>query len=491
MSRNASDAPSRARQDTDAVGTLQALHDLPREIRKGEVARVYLLTGAETYLLDKLLDEVLSALLPETGVLHSMNLQLFDGDVAALDEVTAAASTMAMGADRRVVVLRNPAFLQATRRQSVIDQVRKAATERDAGRLDQAARVLCRALNLSGDSLQPADIRQKVAGIRDRIADDAPECLPLLDDAVDLLRDADLGPPDKDADILEGLLAWARSGAAETAVVVLYAPGSASSRTAALKRVASVGRVADVDSLKEQGRRHRHPVDLFIEKQLDALDRTIRPDAARGLRERTNDDLGRLADELEKLAAFVGERTSIELADVEATVAADGDTSIFDLTDAVGERNLPRALSALDTLIRHGEPPIRIHALLTRQVRLMLQAQALQDAGILTGFSRQTTYRAFMNGVYGKWPEDAIKRLPANPSLNLLKQKPYSTYATLKHAARFSVAELYDAYDMLLASDEALKSGPASDDLILYDAVVSLAGRANDKERHTPAATRT
>ncbi len=57
--------------------------------------------------------------------------------------------------------------------------------------------------------------------------------------------------------------------------------------------------------------------------------------------------------------------------------------SIFSLTDAIGRKNVSQALLSLHRLIRSGEAPIKVNALIARQVRLLLQARLLVEERLL------------------------------------------------------------------------------------------------------------
>jgi len=92
-------------------------------------------------------------------------------------------------------------------------------------------------------------------------------------------------------------------------------------------------------------------------------------------------DLNVLRSELEKAILYVGDRPKITEADVSKVCGRAAIENIFALTDAVGNRNAPRALDALDELLRTGEKPDRVAArvivMLARQIRLVWGALAI------------------------------------------------------------------------------------------------------------------
>jgi len=94
-------------------------------------------------------------------------------------------------------------------------------------------------------------------------------------------------------------------------------------------------------------------------------------------------NLRELASEIEKLQTYLGDGVPISRQAVEKGVGATRNTSIFELTDAIGERNRPKALALLQEVLDHGEAPSRVIAMLCRHFQLLLRAQSLMKKGDL------------------------------------------------------------------------------------------------------------
>lgn len=88
-------------------------------------------------------------------------------------------------------------------------------------------------------------------------------------------------------------------------------------------------------------------------------------------------ELLRLAQEMDKLCLFVGERRRIETEDVVAAVGEARVRGIFELTAQIGRRDMGGALTCLRRLLEAGEEPLQILGMLARQVRLLLKAKEL------------------------------------------------------------------------------------------------------------------
>ncbi len=81
----------------------------------------------------------------------------------------------------------------------------------------------------------------------------------------------------------------------------------------------------------------------------------------------------RLENELEKIFLYVGEKKTIDAADVEKVGGGWAINNIFELTDSIGSGNVYRAIYIVDQLLSAGEHPLGIMALVVRQFRNIWQ----------------------------------------------------------------------------------------------------------------------
>ncbi len=96
-------------------------------------------------------------------------------------------------------------------------------------------------------------------------------------------------------------------------------------------------------------------------------------------------DLAIIANEIQKLAAYLGERKRITREDIDAVVIKSEQYSIFNLVDAIGERRVEKALSVLPSVLSAGGDSggvLRVIAMVARQFRLLWQAKVLADNGV-------------------------------------------------------------------------------------------------------------
>ena len=107
--------------------------------------------------------------------------------------------------------------------------------------------------------------------------------------------------------------------------------------------------------------------------------KSISPDAAKTLRELCGNDLGSLSQELQKLSSFVGSRSRIETEDVEEVTGKSISASAFDLTDAIEERDLKKALSIISELLLSGKKHYEIIGLLCWQMKKLFKGRVLLE----------------------------------------------------------------------------------------------------------------
>src|SRR5262249_38523001 len=131
----------------------------------------------------------------------------------------------------------------------------------------------------------------------------------------------------------------------------------------------------------------RDAVDAMVRRVASEFGKRVAPDAHQLIARRAGADTGMLASELEKLCVYVGERASIESADVRAVFRDMGEAWIFDFTGARAARRLGDALPLLRGLSEQGEPPLRLLAMISREIRLLLLARECLE-GPLAGIWR-------------------------------------------------------------------------------------------------------
>ena len=160
----------------------------------------------------------------------------------------------------------------------------------------------------------------------------------------------------------------------------------------------------------------------------------IEPAAAAFLARNIGLNLHQLDQELQKLKLYHGENGAITLQEVRLLVPyVESADVIFDLVDALGERDPRIAARHLHRLLDTGKHPLPIFGMIARQYRLLIQVLWLKQ--------RQHTEK------------EIAKRL---------KLHPYVAKKTRQQATRFTHKQLLQAYEILQESDMAIKTGRLS-----------------------------
>ncbi|OQY20601.1 MAG: DNA polymerase III subunit delta [Desulfobacteraceae bacterium 4572_35.1] len=97
---------------------------------------------------------------------------------------------------------------------------------------------------------------------------------------------------------------------------------------------------------------------------------------------RVGNTLGEIVTELNKLFNYCGDNHFIDVPDVAAVVSDTRIDSVFDLTDAIGAKDLSRALILLERLQDDGEAPLKILAMITRHYRQLWKTSALLEQNV-------------------------------------------------------------------------------------------------------------
>jgi DNA polymerase-3 subunit delta len=177
----------------------------------------------------------------------------------------------------------------------------------------------------------------------------------------------------------------------------------------------------------------------WIRSITQELGKEIAPEALAFLQEAVGGDLQALRNELAKTSLYIGDKKRIEVQDVEGVVSEVRVNTIFELTRALGERDLKKAFRVLGTIWESGEPPLKILGMISRQFRHLLMTKEILAHGGGTaevkkqvgttnpyylkelsaqarGFSQQALQRALRN----LWKTDlSLKRSPLSKRLIL------------------------------------------------------------------------
>jgi len=185
-------------------------------------------------------------------------------------------------------------------------------------------------------------------------------------------------------------------------------------------------------------------LETWITKRASSVGVQIMPDAVKLLANFIGGHLRLLANEIDKLATYVGPGGTITSDVLRLLSVQVQEARIFDLTDALAQRNRQRALNVLHDLLADGEPPIKLVSTITSQVRSLLMVKDLAQRG-----------------------------MRAQQIASTVGISPFIVDKALRQVGNFSMTQLEATYRTLLATDAALKRSRLTPEMALDLLVVN------------------
>ncbi|MBB6448813.1 DNA polymerase-3 subunit delta [Geomicrobium halophilum] len=161
----------------------------------------------------------------------------------------------------------------------------------------------------------------------------------------------------------------------EHIVIITVEAEKLDERKKIVKKLKAAGETVEAAPLKGEGLKE------WITGQAHDRGVTLTAGAIEELLGRSNSDLLTLEKEIEKCAQYLNHSGAIDEDIVDALVPRSLEDNIFQLIDAVSDKQTAYALQVFDDLLRNGEEPIKIITLLGRQFRMMGLAAEMERRG--------------------------------------------------------------------------------------------------------------
>ncbi|HKK00565.1 MAG TPA: DNA polymerase III subunit delta [Desulfuromonadales bacterium] len=199
-------------------------------------------------------------------------------------------------------------------------------------------------------------------------------------------------------------------------------------------------------ALVEFKKLYDNQIPAFVREQTDEAGKALTEEGLALFCRRVGSNLQEVHGELVKLFTYLGERPLADVEDVAAIVSDSRVDSIFDLTNALGQRNVNEALRLLGRILEEGGAPLLVLAMITRHFRQLWQTQDLLAQDV----SRQELARR-------------------------VKVNPYFLDRLMAQARRFTSVQYRRIFELLLETDLALKSSGAHPTVLLEHLVLTIA----------------
>lgn len=209
----------------------------------------------------------------------------------------------------------------------------------------------------------------------------------------------------------------------ETCTLIFLELKSPDKRTILFKKLQKIARVEEAKPLSG------NTLIEWIVKRVKEQGSDIDWGTATHLSTLIGEDSWKAKNEVDKLAMHC-QGSKITRENVDELVHGNVSTTVFKLTDAIGQRRAQEAIKLFHSLVEKGEPIPMIFSMLVRQFRMLTQLQDMQQNGYSPGQIASKT-----------------------------KLHPYAISQTLPQAKNFTEQELHAIYAKLTQMDRGLKTG--------------------------------
>jgi len=256
-------------------------------------------------------------------------------------------------------------------------------------------------------------------------------------------------------------------------VRLLISAGKVDRRKTFFKTLEKIGSVENFEALSADDRDWAERAEAAARGAVRGRGKEISEEALAELVARVGPNTRQLENEAEKLSLFIGNRQTIEFADVAAVCARNKTARAFALGDALGDRDLPRLLKRLDEELWEmkfdsQKSPIGLLYGLISKVRAMLMLKEMLREGWV---KPETDYNRFKSQL-ARVPAD---RVPADKRFNPLSLNPYVLFRALPQAKKYSREELVRAMDLLLRCNRRLVTSGLDKAFMLQQIIVDIA----------------
>ena len=284
---------------------------------------------------------------------------------------------------------------------------------------------------------------------------------------VNFLADSVVGRSNAAIEGMEAILDYAEKLPPE--IKFLISAGAVDKRRAAWKRLSKMAdmRVFDLPDTTKTG--WEDAVIAQVERRAAELGLRFEHEALEIFVQLAGEDTRQLDNEIEKLSLYLGENGRVTERDVRLMVPLNRAGVVFELGNAIGRRDLQRALELVRTLIFQGQNAIGI----------LLAAVVPRVRNLLLAADLVARHPRLPRGSYGSFGS-ALEKLPPAEVAHLPRKKDgsglnvYPLFLALNEVSRYSVQELRAALQACLEANLKLVSSSIEPQLVLERLLVGM-----------------
>jgi DNA polymerase-3 subunit delta len=462
-----------------------------------DFASVYLIFG-EPFLYEKALEALLKRMMPDED--RSLCYEAVDVDQGNIQDALERVNTFSLLGSRKVISLcHSRIFYEKKNADSMLEKAKAALSEED---LKKASGLFMEYLGVNGLTL--ADLQStdpiKVLNLSENDGEDWIQ--PLIGHCLENNLTPVVG-----SSLAERLEKNLEKGF-PTLNHLVITTDHVDKRKALYTVIKEKGLCVDCTVPKGERKADKDSQNAVLQVQLrEILSRSgkrMDSRAIAALLDRTGFDLHLLAGNVEKLISFAGDRKQITEEDVDQLLSRTKIDPIFEITNAVADRNAQKSIHYAHLLMANEIHPLQILGAVINQVRKLLICRsilpALKTKGWTQGMSFPEFKRNLLPVIEGldadllrelvHWenqlipPEDQAtkqgkkKTQKPKPSSDMVIAKnpnnPFPVFQLMIKAENFTLEELKAGMKALYDADRRLKTTSLKPELVLEKTLISL-----------------
>jgi len=468
---------------------------LSKDKAKNKFAPVYLVYGEEL-LYKKVLDILLSAVLPDKSS-RALNYESFEDTDENIYEIIEKLNTFSlMSGEKVIAVCDSKIFYSKHDTESIFKKAEKAYAD---NKIKKAAEYVVSALgllNLSFEDVRRTDGKAKLK------LDNTLNENKWLDKVIMYCIDNRLTIPDVE-DNDKVLQKAVEKGFAKGNHLIITAD-RIDKRRGLYKTINKDGIVIDCSVPRGQRRADKIAQEAFIKEIMRNIlakaGKTVDSNAYSAMYAMTGFDPRTFVNNLEKLISFLGDREKITIEDVRNVLKRSKSDPIYELTNAISDRNTENALFFLNSLLSSEFHYLQIFTAITNQIRRLLVVKEFVESSYGKEWKAGVQYNKFKSSIMPAiqehdsvllkqledW-ENIISKDDASNSIKKGKSKksklntdlliaknpnnPYPVFQLFTKSEKFTKEELLDSVECMNKADLRLKSTGQDPKLVLEDVI--------------------
>ena len=472
------------------------LQTLSKDKTKDKLAPVYLIYGDEL-LYKKALAILLAAILPDKS-LRTLNYESFEDTGENIYEVVERLNTFSlMPGEKVIAACDSKIFYSKHDTESILKKAEEACAN---NKIKKAAEYVVSVLGLLKLSFEDVC---RTAGKAKLKLDNSFNENKWLDKVITYCIDKRVTIPDVE-DNDKVLQKAVEKGFAKGNYLIITAD-RVDKRRGLYKAINKNGIIIDCSVPGGQTRSDKIAQETFIKEMMRNIlakaGKTVDGNAYSAMYAMTGFDLRTFVSNLEKLISFVGDRKNITIEDVRNVLKRTKTDPIYELTNAISDRDTQDALFFLNSLLASEFHYLQIFTAITNQIRKLLVVKEFVESPYGREWQAGIQYNKFRSSIMPsiqehdsallKQLEDWEKIISKNDASNkknkgkskksklnntdLLIAKnpnnPYPVFQLFTKSERFTKEELLDFVECMNRADLRLKSTGQNPKLVLEDVI--------------------